>query len=75
MSHDDHKLDKIFKGHETIDHGKKEYAKGEVTINGIEGFWGYAQEGLLKHHGMSTENFPYYFTSIGTMKRDGISME
>ncbi|MFO8146413.1 MAG: IS1595 family transposase [Gillisia sp.] len=58
------KLDKIFKGHETIDHGKKEYAKGEVTINGIEGFWGYAQEGLLKHHGMSTENFPYYLKEM-----------
>lgn len=58
------KLDKIFKSHETIDHGKKEYVKGEVTINGIEGFWGYAQEGLLKHHGMSTENFPYYLKEM-----------
>lgn len=59
-----HDLDKIFKKHETIDHGKKEYVKGDVTINGIEGFWGYATEGLLKHHGMSTNNFPYYFKEM-----------
>jgi len=57
-------LAKIFKGHETIDHGKQEYAKNGVTINGIEGFWGYAREGLLKHHGMSPENFPYYLKEM-----------
>lgn len=57
-------LAKIFKGHETIDHGKKEYVKGTITINGIEGFWGYARERLLKHHGMSAKNFPYYLKEM-----------
>lgn len=33
------------------------YKRGKATINGIEGFWGYAKERLLKHHGVSLENF------------------
>jgi len=50
--------------HETIDHGKGEYVKekkgNKVHINGIEGFWGYLKEQLLKHHGVSKNNLIYY---------------
>ena len=50
--------------HETIDHGKQEYVKEKkgkkVHINGIEGFWGYLKEQLLKHHGVSKTNLIYY---------------
>ena len=50
--------------HETIDHGKQEYVKEKkgkkVHINGIEGFWGYLKEHLLKHHGVSKDNLIYY---------------
>ncbi len=50
--------------HQTIDHGKEEYAKvkkgKKVHINGIEGFWGYLKEQLLKHHGVSKTNLIYY---------------
>jgi len=50
--------------HETVDHGKKEYyrqtEKKKVHINGIEGFWGYMKERLLKHHGVSENNLIYY---------------
>ena len=38
--------------HETVNHGREEYFKQKgrkkVHINGIEGFWGYMKEHLLK---------------------------
>lgn len=50
--------------HETIDHGNAEYfkqkGKKKIHINGIEGFWGYLKEHLLKHHGVSETNLIYY---------------
>jgi transposase len=50
--------------HQTIDHGKQEYVKEKkgkkIHINGIEGFWGYLKEHLLKHHGVSKDNLIYY---------------
>jgi len=51
--------------HETVDHGHKEYFKQndnkkKIHINGIEGFWGYLKEHLLKHHGVSEKNLIYY---------------
>ncbi|MCH7927552.1 MAG: hypothetical protein IID03_06140 [Candidatus Dadabacteria bacterium] len=43
-----------------MDHGKGEYVKvkkgKKIHINGIEGFWGYLKEQLLKHHGVSKTN-------------------
>jgi transposase len=44
--------------HERIDHGKR-FANGKVYINGIEGFWSYAKERLLKFHGVRREEFRY----------------
>ena len=50
--------------HQTIDHGKEEYVRkskqAKVHINGIEGFWGYLKQRLLKHHGVAKENLIYY---------------
>lgn len=50
--------------HETIDHGREEYfrraRRRKVHINGIEGFWGYMKERLIKHHGVSERNLIYY---------------
>lgn len=50
--------------HETIDHGREEYFKKKrgkkIHINGIEGFWGYMKECLLKHHGVSEANLIHY---------------
>ena len=50
--------------HEVIDHGKEEYSKEKkgkkIHINGIEGFWGYLKEHLLKHHGVAKDNLIYY---------------
>jgi len=38
-------------------------ASGKVYINGIEGFWRFAKERLLKHHGVSKGRFPLYLDS------------
>lgn len=53
-------LKDTFEDHETIDHGVQEYVRGKATINGIEGFWAFAEEHLRRHHGISAENFEYY---------------
>lgn len=54
--------------HKTINHQKEEYVKrvkGEkVHINGIEGFWGYLKEHLLKHHGIAQKNLIYYVKEL-----------
>lgn len=49
--------------HERIDHGKR-FANGKVYINGIEGFWSYAKERLMKYHGVSVRTFPLYLKEL-----------
>lgn len=49
--------------HERIDHSKR-FANGKVYINGIEGFWSYAKQRLLKFHGVSKNNFKYYLKEM-----------
>ena len=49
--------------HERIDKSIK-FANGKVYINGIEEFWSYAKERLLKFHGVSRENFVYYLKEL-----------
>jgi transposase len=54
--------------HKRIDHGKEEYVRYEkidnVHINGIEGFWGYGKEKLLKYHGVKRKNLTLYLKEI-----------
>jgi len=45
--------------HLRIDH-QKVFSSGKVYINGLEGFWSYAKERLIKHHGVSFKKFPLY---------------
>ncbi len=42
----------VFHGykHLSVDHNKM-FGKGDVYINGIEGFWSFAKENMAKHHG------------------------
>jgi len=40
------------------------FSNGKVYINGIEGFWSYAKERLLRYHGISRELFPYYLKEL-----------
>jgi len=49
--------------HQKIDH-KKLFSSGEVYINGLEGFWSWAKERLIKHHGVSKEHFPLYLKEL-----------
>jgi transposase len=49
--------------HERVDKSIK-FSNGKVYINGIEGFWSYAKERLLKFHGVSRENFVYYLKEL-----------
>jgi hypothetical protein len=45
-------LDKHFASHETVNHSRKEYVRGDVTTNTIEGFFGIFKRGLdgVYHH-------------------------
>lgn len=49
--------------HLRIDHQKR-FATGKVYINGLEGFWSYAKERLIKFHGVSQEKFPLYLKEM-----------
>lgn len=49
--------------HLSINHSHK-FASGKVYINGIEGFWSYAKERLIKHHGISKKRFPLYIKEM-----------
>ncbi len=49
--------------HLRVDHQKR-FSSGKVYINGLEGFWSFAKERLIKHHGISKENFPLYIKEM-----------
>jgi transposase len=49
--------------HLRVDHGKK-FVAGKVYINGLEGFWSYAKQRLIKFHGVSKEKFPLYLKEM-----------
>jgi transposase len=49
--------------HLRVDHGKY-FSRGRVYINGLEGFWSYAKERIIKHHGVSPQRFPYYLKEL-----------
>ena len=49
--------------HLNINHRYK-FKLGKVYINGVEGFWRFAKERLIKHHGISKEKFPIYIKDM-----------
>ena len=49
--------------HMKINHQKR-FSTGKVYINGLEGFWSYAKERLIKHHGVSSMKFPLYLKEM-----------
>lgn len=55
----------IFNGykHLSVDHSKI-FGKGDVYINGIEGFWSFAKENMAKHHGISPRKFLLYIKEM-----------
>jgi len=58
------KLDQTFETHHRVNNSQHEYVGGAVSNNGIEGFWGYLQEGFLKYHGISPRNFSRYLKEV-----------
>ena len=53
-----------YAGHEILHHRAREYVRGTASINGIEGFWAYAKERLLRHHGVSPDHFLLYLKEM-----------
>lgn len=49
--------------HLKVDHNKR-FSSGKVYINGLEGFWSWAKERIIKHHGISKEKFPLYLKEL-----------
>ena len=49
--------------HLKVDHSTR-FSQGRVYINGLEGFWSYAKERLMKHHGISPRRFPLYVKEL-----------
>jgi transposase-like protein len=45
-------VDLGYKKHFRVDHGKNEFARKSIHINGIEGFWGFAKSRLSKFKGI-----------------------
>jgi len=48
--------------HRTVEHRKKEYAKGKNHINGLEGFWGYLKRKLAAKGGVQRK---YLYLFLG----------
>jgi len=49
--------------HLSVDH-RYRFKCGRVYVNGIEGFWSFAKERLIKHHGISKERSLYYIKEM-----------
>jgi transposase len=49
--------------HLNVNH-RRGFTRGEVHINSLEGFWSYAKERLLKHHGVDPYYFPLYLKEM-----------
>jgi transposase len=45
------------------DRGRR-FSRGDVHINGTNGFWSYARERMNKFHGVSKEKFPLYLMEM-----------
>ena len=46
--------------HESVEHGRGEYARGEVHVNTLEALWRLLREHLAVHHGVSKVYLPLY---------------
>lgn len=49
--------------HLKVDHGTH-FARGRIYINGLEGFWSFAKQRLMKHHGISPGRFSFYLKEM-----------
>lgn len=57
-----------FASHETVDHGRREYAHGDVTTNSVEGFFSRVKRGIGGvYHNMSKEHLHRYMDQFAYM--------
>lgn len=60
--------DREFASHETVDHGRREYVRGDVTTNGVEGFFARVKRGLNGvYHSVSREHLHRYMDQFAYM--------
>lgn len=57
-------LQQEFAGHEIVSHQEGEYARATATISGIEGFWAYAKERLLRPHRVADDHFLLHLKEV-----------
>ena len=50
-------VDLGYKKHYRVHHGTNEFARGKNHINGIESFWAFAKNRLMKFHGIPRDTF------------------
>ena len=50
--------------HNVIRHDKDEFANEKNHINGLEGFWSFANERFHKYHGIDKKNYPFYLKEM-----------
>jgi len=50
-------VDLGYKKHYRVHHGTNEFARGKNHINGIESFWSFAKNRLIKFHGVNRDTF------------------
>lgn len=54
-------LDKSFASHQRVNHGEKEYARGEVHVNGMENFWSLLKRGIVGiYHQVTSKHLHRY---------------
>lgn len=50
--------------HKVVSHGRDEYVRGDVHINGMEGFWSYAKNWMYHYRGVPKQYFHLYLKEI-----------
>lgn len=58
-------LDKEFKNHYTVEHGEKEYVRGIVHTNTVEGYFSLLKRGITgSYHHVSKQHLPFYINEF-----------
>jgi transposase-like protein len=65
-------IDDLFEGHETVNHSGKEFARGNVTTNGIESVWAVFKRGVYgTFHHISAQHTGRYFNEFAFRLNEG----
>jgi transposase-like protein len=58
-------LDKEFAGHQTVSHGEREYARGNVHVNSAEGYFAILKRGIVgTYHHISKQHLDQYLNEF-----------